>query len=539
MPINGDNGAFAWFMIRFKRQCNDDINHFCCLTNSRLTHSESAFRVQVDRPDQLKKVNDPIPFLESMICPDKNVIYKKEGRNSLVKVLSYHVRDGILTFNVQFPDGSTASTTREFLHQLEQPEIANILVTTEDYRNTASVLSDEELDKLAHPQSLNPQEQEFLDVHHRLFHLPYVIMFWLAKLGVLPKHFARLIKRPPPCASCMFGMAHQKPWQTKSTKDGKTPVLCSPAINRPGQCVAVVQIVSAQPGLVPQDKGQMTRARIWGCTVFVNYATSLVNVILMRDLGIDSTLAAKQEFENRCATKGIKIEQYHAENGQFADPAWKEDCKLKNQKLTFCGVGAHHQNAIVERKIKDLTLTARTLLLHAMRFWPKYISQILWPFAIKCAEDRISNLHWEPRAQLGIYLGHSPAHAGSVALVMNPKTGLVSPQFHVAFDDTFSRVPHIRAGTIPPNWEQLVRNLSELVTDENYDLSRTWFDGINDPSDDSAPTNSSSSDNTLEAQSCSIPSKGVHKASPLHERGPGPYPDSTSVSERDNKLKMP
>jgi hypothetical protein len=126
----------------------------------------------------------------------------------------------------------------------------------------------------------------------------------------------------------------------------------------------------------------------------------------------------------------------------------------------------------------------------------EYISIILWPFAIKCAEDWIHNLHvdidgltaemrfsnspiatvdlrnfhtfgcpcyildsrvqsnpkglptWEPRARLGIYLGHSPAHAGSVALVMNPKTGLVSLQFHVIFDNTFSTAPYIRAGTI-------------------------------------------------------------------------------------------
>ncbi|KAL7516470.1 hypothetical protein ACHAWX_001484 [Stephanocyclus meneghinianus] len=50
---------------------------------------------------------------------------------------------------------------------------------------------------------------------------------------------------------------------------------------------------------------------------------------------------------------------------------------------------------------------------------------------------------WEPRARLGIYLGHSPAHAGSVALVMNPKAGLVSPKLHVVFDNIFSMVPHI------------------------------------------------------------------------------------------------
>ena len=34
---------------------------------------------------------------------------------------------------------------------------------------------------------------------------------------------------------------------------------------------------------------------------------------------------------------------------------------------------------------------------------------------------------WDPQACLGVYLGHSPSHAGSVALVMNPKTGLVYP----------------------------------------------------------------------------------------------------------------
>ena len=46
---------------------------------------------------------------------------------------------------------------------------------------------------------------------------------------------------------------------------------------------------------------------------------------------------------------------------------------------------------------------------------------------------------WDPRARLGIYLGHSPSHSGSVALVMNPKTSFVSPQFHLVFDDTTRR----------------------------------------------------------------------------------------------------
>ena len=35
---------------------------------------------------------------------------------------------------------------------------------------------------------------------------------------------------------------------------------------------------------------------------------------------------------------------------------------------------------------------------------------------------------WDPRTRLGIYVGRSPYHAGSVALVLNPRTGYVSPQ---------------------------------------------------------------------------------------------------------------
>ena len=51
---------------------------------------------------------------------------------------------------------------------------------------------------------------------------------------------------------------------------------------------------------------------------------------------------------------------------------------------------------------------------------------------------------WQPCVRVRIYLGRSPAHASNVALVLNPKTGLVSPQFHVVFDDDFTTVPHLR-----------------------------------------------------------------------------------------------
>ena len=69
------------------------------------------------------------------------------------------------------------------------------------------------------------------------------------------------------------------------------------------------------------------------------------------------------------------------------------------------------------------------------------------------------------------------SHAGSVALVMNPKTALVSPQFHLVFDDNFETVPHLRAGTVSENWADLVTNSREKSTEGFYDISKTWFYG--------------------------------------------------------------
>ena len=69
-------------------------------------------------------------------------------------------------------------------------------------------------------------------------------------------------------------------------------------------------------------------------------------------------------------------------------------------------------------------------------------------------------------------------------LVLKPKTGLVSPQYHVVYDDQFRIVHHMRDLTVPPNWAQLVQHSSELVTTKQYDLTKKWFEGQDDPTAD-------------------------------------------------------
>jgi hypothetical protein len=74
-----------------------------------------------------------------------------------------------------------------------------------------------------------------------------------------------------------------------------------------------------------------------------------------------------------------------------------------------------------------------------------------------------------------VYVGHSPSHAGSVALVHNPCTGHVSPQFHVVFDDLYSTVSYMEKSEVPPNWAILVENSREKVTEEDCNHAKMWL----------------------------------------------------------------
>ena len=62
--------------------------------------------------------------------------------------------------------------------------------------------------------------------------------------------------------------------------------------------------------------------------------------------------------------------------------------------------------------------------------------------------------------------------------MFNPTTGLMSPQFHVVFDESFSTVPYMNAGTTPPNWADLVVHYSELSTDEAFELAENWSSNL-------------------------------------------------------------
>ena len=130
-----------------------------------------------------------------------------------------------------------------------------------------------------------------------------------------------------------------------------------------------------------------------GGTVFVDYATRWVKLHLRQDTSGDSTLEAKEAFKLDCMTQNVLPNNYHADNGRFAENTFKQDCESKMQHLTFCGVGDYQQNGVSKQIIKDFTLYLQTLVLHAQLYCKKYITKMLWAFDLVASAYRTNNHH--------------------------------------------------------------------------------------------------------------------------------------------------
>ena len=78
-------------------------------------------------------------------------------------------------------------------------------------------------------------------------------------------------------------------------------------------------------------------------------------------------MVAKACFERESALNGFKIKNYHTDNGVFTARELISHVHESDQRITFSGIGAHHQNGVTERSTGTVTRKARTQLLHAQK----------------------------------------------------------------------------------------------------------------------------------------------------------------------------
>jgi hypothetical protein len=86
--------------------------------------------------------------------------------------------------------------------------------------------------------------------------------------------------------ACLFGSAHKQPWRTKSKQKHPIWKLTDDA---PGKQASLDQMVSAQPGLIPQMSGHLTNLHVTGATVFMDHFSDFVHAFLQADLEVQFT----------------------------------------------------------------------------------------------------------------------------------------------------------------------------------------------------------------------------------------------------------
>ncbi len=340
----------------------------------------------------------------------------------------------------------------------------------------------------------NGLQNELLQWHHKLGHISMKRIQKMAAQGRIPSRLARC--NIPMCQACLYGMMKRKPWRSKEIP---SPIMYQ--ATKPGECVSVDQLESPIPGIIAQVKGIPTRARFRVATIFVDHYSDLSYVHFQQTTNSEETLKAKLEFERFARSYNVDITHYHADNGRFAELTWSTDALMKGQRMSYSGVGAHHQNGRAEKRIRDLQDLARSSLLHANKRWPTAIDARLWPYAMRKANGNLNesphptklktplqlfskvDIHpsvkdehpfgcpmyvldskvqtgmkaakWASRARLAIYLGPSIHHSKSVGLALSLTTGLVSPQFHAKYDDKFETVMGGGNNVTPPSkWQE-------------------------------------------------------------------------------------
>ena len=89
--------------------------------------------------------------------------------------------------------------------------------------------------------------------------------------------------------SCTFARAIKR--LKNSSKSSN--YIRSPNDNIPGKRVSTDQLISAQPGLVPQSKGSLTGDRITAATMAVDNFTDIHKFVLIRSTTQQETLYVK------------------------------------------------------------------------------------------------------------------------------------------------------------------------------------------------------------------------------------------------------
>ena len=135
---------------------------------------------------------------------------------------------------------------------------------------------------------------------------------------------------------------------------------------RAGASISADHFESRVKGCTLTSRGKPNSEQYVGGCIFVDHMSGFIHI--EHQVGFTSleTIRAKQNFEKLAMDYGVLVDSYLSDNGVFKANAFVSHIQEQGRKLRFCGVNAHHKNAIAERAIRTVSDCARALLLHSL-----------------------------------------------------------------------------------------------------------------------------------------------------------------------------
>jgi hypothetical protein len=337
----------------------------------------------------------------------------------------------------------------------------------------------------------------------------------------------------PKCLSCSENKGKKIPHKQHRgsiTKDDNHPVSNTSIDNVDAANV---------PGYTWQHKGRPTLKKYKNFMLFVDHKTRLVYPSFQESKTAFEACRSKCDYETFVKRYNVTIDYYHDDNGAFQSETFQKSIDNKNQKLHFSGVNAQWQNGLVELSNGTLCAAARSMLNHSISRWDRTITAELWPFTIQHAktiynrtkrrsrdyelspweqftgerskldqtdmhplfcpvyvldqrmQEGTSPPKWTKRTTQKVYVGHLHHYSKSVPMIWDPKTNLVSPQFHVMFDANFDTVQAHNLNIKQSDTLDRLFKTNRYIYDDTFGNKHTYlfpYEGADIHPDNLAPT---------------------------------------------------
>lgn len=359
-------------------------------------------------------------------------------------------------------------------------------------------------------RNLTPLQKIWMRWHIKLGHLSFSHVQKLGVGGFLDNLSLGLrsstLTESPKCTACQYSKQTRTPnHATITVKNPDKEGGLKANQLKPGATIFVDHLESRVKGRLLHTAGrEPLERRFCGSMIFCDAASGHIHLEHQVSLNASDTINSKDSYERMALDNGVVIESYHTDNGVFKSRQFVQEITKNVQSIKYSGVGAKWQNGAAEGGIRIVVTKARAMMIHAALHWPEAEDASLWPLALNHAaylynhtpkeSNSISpsqlfssvlqadghalrnskpwgcpayvlepRLHeaggkipkWQPRSRRAQFVGLSPVHAESVGLVRNLRTGYITPQHHLVYDEWFETVYSSSEDEPPPEWDHL------------------------------------------------------------------------------------